>query len=745
MISLIITVAIVSIIIILGIFTFFSNPTNQTNRYYALSTSFLALWMIVNFLENEPTLVGYETLPIFLRLDFALAIIYFFVWFAFCHSFALKPFPLLEKYKIFFLLTLSTLLLACLSFFTDTIITDITFDDLIQFNNGPLWAVYAFHMTGTAVGGLFLLLLGKRNAKKVDHTILVHQINIVILGFSIALGISLVINLFLQPFFPIGIEVTRFGIYSMVVFAALTSYAVARYHFFDIKLAVIRTFSFFSLSIAIILFYVYVLTIGMSYIFGKKLAPDFIFVSVLLTTIVALSFHPLQQKIARITRHIFYKNYYVSEKLLGELTHIMASNINIDVMTTSLLLTLKSTLHVTGAAFMVYKKDGTFDLKTIDTTHRDYCLDRLGAEKIDALYKQGSPCPEGRKICRFQDVVDESTKELFRGLHIGLIIPITKAGKITALFILGDKKSGETYSAQDLEFLSIFADEVGIAIQNAQAYREITEFNAILEARVEKRTKQLQEAQAEKLQEALAVTRLKDEFVFIATHELRAPLTAILLLLEMTSRDEAHLPQSLKVNLESIREASNHLNQLIDDLLEIARTESTQTKLPVETVDLVSLVQQAEQVIRSLADIRGISISYVHADTPHFVLANTEKLKEVVTNLISNAIKYNKPNGKITITFRDDKDTVTTEINDTGFGIPQKHQHKIFEKFFRATSKEVEEITGTGLGLFISKMLLEKMGGCITFSSIEHEGSTFSFTLRKSHNEPKETENSHNP
>jgi len=742
MLSLIFTASTVSIIGILGIFTYLANPESQTNRYYTLSNGFLVGWILANFLENEPSLIGYDALPIFLRLDFALAIIYFFTWFAFCYSFALKQLPVVERHVVFTLLTLSTFTLAILSIFTDTIVTNITFNELIQFEGGPYWFMYAAHMIGTAVSGLLLLYFSRRNAKQVGNKILVKQTNIIFFAFLLAGGNGIFINLILQPFFPISIDISRFGIYGLTIFVALTSYAIAKYHFFDIKLAVIRTFSFFSLSVAIILFYVYVLTIGMSYLFDKKLASDFIFVSVLLTTIVALSFHPLQKKIARITRHIFYKNYYVSEKLLAELTHIMASNINIDVMTTSLLLTLKSTLHVTGAAFMVYKKDGAFDLKTSVTAPRDYCLDRLGAEKIDALYKQRSPCLEGKKICRFQDVDEESTKELFRTLHIGLIIPITKAGKITTLFILGDKKSGEVYSAQDLEFLSIFADEVGIAIQNAQAYREITEFNTILEARVEKRTKQLQEAQAEKLQEALAITRLKDEFVFIATHELRAPLTAILLLLEMTSRDEAHLPLPLKANLDSIREASNHLNQLIDDLLEIARSESTQTMLPVQTVDLVTLVQQAEQVIHLLADARGISISYIHADTPHTVLANIEKLKEVVTNLISNAIKYNKPNGKITITFKENEDSIITEISDTGYGIPEQYHNKIFEKFFRATSKEVEEITGTGLGLFISKMLLEKMGGTITFSSVEHEGSTFSFTLRKSNNELKDTGNS---
>jgi len=742
MLSLIFTAITVSIIGILGIFTYLADPESQTNRYYTLSNGFLVLWILVNFLENEPSLIGYDALHIFLRLDFALAIIYFFTWFAFCYSFALNPFPVLERHGVLVLLTLSTFTLAIFSIFTDTIVTNITFNELIQFESGSYWFMYAAHMVGTAVSGLLLLYLGKQNAKRVGNKILVKQTNIVFLGFLLAGGNGIFINLILQPFYPISLEISRFGIYGLTIFVALTSYAIARYHFFDIKLTVIRTFSFFSLSLLVIILYAYTLTIGMTYLFAKKLDTGFLILSVILTTLVAVSFHPLQKKIAELTKYFFYKNYYDSEKLLAELTHIMASNINIDVMTKSLLLTLKASLQVTGAAFMVYKKDGTFELKTGAIGHNDHCLNIEGAKKINAFYIDHSLFPKDTRVCRFQDVAEGPIKTLFRDLHIGLIIPISKADKIITLFILGDKKSGEAYSRQDLEFLSIFADQVGIAIQNAQAYREITEFSAVLDARVKERTRQLQEAQAEKLQEALAVTKLKNEFVFIATHELRAPLAAILLLLDMTSADEAHMPESLKVNLDSIREASNHLNQLIEDLLEIARSESMSTMLPVEAVDLVALVQHAESIIHSLADARGIAISYIHADTPHTVLANKEKLKEVVTNLISNAIKYNKPNGKITITFTENEDSITTEISDTGYGIPEKYHNKIFEKFFRATSKEVEEITGTGLGLFISKMLLEKMGGTITFSSIEHEGSTFAFTLKKSHVELQEMENS---
>ena len=110
-------------------------------------------------------------------------------------------------------------------------------------------------------------------------------------------------------------------------------------------------------------------------------------------------------------------------------------------------------------------------------------------------------------------------------------------------------------------------------------------------------------------------------------------------------------------------------------------------------------------------------------------MADTQKLKEVVMNLLDNAIKYNREEGRVDITVFSQNDVLITEIRDTGYGIPAEDQAKIFQKFFRAPTKETQEVLGTGLGLFVIRMLIEKMGGKVMFSSSEGKGSTFSFWL----------------
>ncbi len=182
-------------------------------------------------------------------------------------------------------------------------------------------------------------------------------------------------------------------------------------------------------------------------------------------------------------------------------------------------------------------------------------------------------------------------KRLFRNLDIAVVIPIRVEQREVALLVLGEKKSGEPYYERDLGILGAFASSAGVAIDNAQSYAEIKEFSKKLERRVKDRAQELKRTQERELAEAKNVARLKDEFVFVAAHELKTPIAAIRGFLQMVSKTPAKFPRDVKENLNAINAASDVLNQLINDLLEIARSESGTIKISVMPTDILPIVK----------------------------------------------------------------------------------------------------------------------------------------------------------
>jgi len=250
-----------------------------------------------------------------------------------------------------------------------------------------------------------------------------------------------------------------------------------------------------------------------------------------------------------------------------------------------------------------------------------------------------------------------------------------------------------------------------------------------IEKKVWERSAKLEESTKRQIEQAEKIVRLKDEFIFVAAHELRAPVGAIRGFLELVKEATDNFPKDVRENLEAISAASEHLNQLVDDLLEVARSESGTIRIEVEDVDIVTLINSIVKEFSPDIEKKHIKVNVRVAKSTPMVRGDTKKIKEVIVNLLSNAIKYNKEGGGVEIQVFTQEPYLITEIRDTGFGIPKQEHEKIFKKFFRVRARGTRDVMGTGLGLFITRMLVEKMGGKVMFTSRENEGTTFAFSL----------------
>lgn len=297
------------------------------------------------------------------------------------------------------------------------------------------------------------------------------------------------------------------------------------------------------------------------------------------------------------------------------------------------------------------------------------------------------------------------------------VIKLQAQSRLSGLMLIGLSESINDVKLEQLEQLGRVGEAAGIALDNK-----------LLTEKYQHVLKKLQQSN-DKLK---ALDEAKDEFVSMASHQLRTPLTSIKGYISMVLEGDAgEVNPTQKQMLGQALFSSQRMVYLISDLLNVSRLKTGKFIIEPKPVYLPDLVESEMLQLHDGAQAKNITLSFLKPKKFPIMNLDDMKLRQVVMNFTDNAIYYTPNGGKITVTLKDKKDSVEFTVKDTGIGVPKEERHKLFAKFYRAENARKARPDGTGLGLFMAKKVIVAQGGTVLFDSKEGKGSTFGFAFPK--------------
>jgi GAF domain-containing protein/anti-sigma regulatory factor (Ser/Thr protein kinase) len=400
-------------------------------------------------------------------------------------------------------------------------------------------------------------------------------------------------------------------------------------------------------------------------------------------------------------------------KALGEVGQAVSSTLDLETVLTTIVSRATKLAGMDGGSIWEY-----------DEAREEFHLhatDRLPPELVDAL--RATPIRKGEgalgrlattgEPVEIRDIADERTYQsrvreaiLRGGYRSVLTVPLLRESKILGALAVNRKSAGE-FSSQVIDLLKTFATQSALAIQNARLFREI-----------EDKSRQLETA-----------SRHKSEFLANMSHELRTPLNAIIGFSEVLhERMFGEVNEKQAEYLSDILESGRHLLSLINDILDLSKIEAGRMELEPSDFNLPSAIENTLTLVRERAQRRGVALGRDVDEKLGTIRGDERKVKQVLLNLLSNALKFTPEGGRIDVHAEARDGVAQISVTDTGVGIAPEDQQTVFEEF-RQVGSSSKKVEGTGLGLAISRKFIELHGGRIWVESEVGKGSRFTFTL----------------
>lgn len=578
----------------------------------------------------------------------------------------------------------------------------------------PIWLAYVIYSS-------YLLYQRYRSAEGLQRL----QIKYVLLGmiFGFAGGST---NYFLWYYIPIP---PIFNIFTSA-YVATVAYSIIRYRLMDIRIVARKIFIFAGASVIAYVAYYVILWFENNLLGGAYSNKSFllgIVIAVLFVTLFQYSSKWIE-KLAN--KYLFFSLYNYQEtinRVSGQLTHYTdLSKIN-DLVST----TIRESLGITRVEINLFQKNDRSVkkdplIKYLQTNQRPVVLEELSILVNDERLKE-------------QREIFSAVYEQVKSLGATICLPMVSNERLIGLIILGPKVIGDPFTVEDLELLMTLSNQAAIAIDNAELYKEVKDFNKTLKQKVNEQTMSLQdktkvlEEQAEHLKKLLA---MRSEFLDIASHQLKTPISVISGTISMFKEGSVQkMPVETQNKLiDNIYQKSLKISQIIRDILQASEFDTEKFSFVEKRIVPVELNKILTDVIadnQAFANEKKLQLIFTPNLANPQINSDPDYLGQACFNLVDNALKYTKE-GKVEVLLDENPQSIIIKVKDTGVGIPKDDQARMFGKFERAKNAVDMYTDGSGLGLFITKEIIEAhSGGTITFTSEEGKGTEFTITIPK--------------
>jgi signal transduction histidine kinase len=574
---------------------------------------------------------------------------------------------------------------------------------------GPLYQVFFVYFNAFFIWGLVHL---KRGYVGLDSSFRRNRARLIQIGTVITLVGAIVdfLRFILTRFVPEAQRIYAIGIPANLVLALMLATSIVRYRLFDVAAAVKKTAVYAAVCLVVTSFLVLITQTIERYFDLQGISPLWIVVP--LGVVITMLMSPVGQQLEDLIQRLMFSKRRGCYDTLLDLSKRMSSLLDFRKIVDTLLHGLVRGIPLTHCVLLIYDRaansyvvlreettgEATAGTHTIPATSPIVQWLQLSGEVLVKEEIKLNP-----RMAQYFETAEGELEEI----DASLIVPLKIEMNLIGVLLLGEKLSGEIFDSQELEVLSVLANQAAISLGNARLYEELGTTNARL----------------------VQANQLKSQFLASMSHELRTPLNSIIGFSKvLLNRLDGDLNDRQEAYIKSVHNSGIHLLRLINGILDFSRAEAGRLDVHPEEFSMRDLVNECIDLSVPLA--RGKSLQ-VGRDVPEdlpVVWADRTKVKQILLNLLSNAINFTA-SGRVSVRVQAEPDALHVSVADTGVGIRESDLPRLFEPFDRLENPLSRQVGGTGLGLALSKRLVERHGGRIWAESREKEGSTFHFTL----------------